>query len=548
MSHDYKKDATHEPGFCPTSDKPGLVIHFPAFREKRDFLLAGVKSCNRIPSVAFWDVLLFALYLLAIAAITWRSREPEWGADFALNDRKSRQWPVVYSILSTETSGASLLVFPNLGHNPEFRFQILPMVAGFILGRLLVAWYLVPVFYASGHNSIYTLLRDRVSDQFRGLVSVGYLLSTLLAAGVRLFIASLGLVALYQVLPAGEFSPLVAGVLILSGLTAMVYSLAGGLRVVIRTDNLQFWTIILGSLALLVFGLARLGWQPIPLGSPDFFQWSGPEGFWHTLFTQPRFVPVAFFGGAVLSLASHGADQTLVQRVLSCDSLTSARRSLFWAAALILPLIGFFLLLGFAFAHWPLASGQQHILPAVAGVLGPPFTGLLAIIFLAAAMSSLDSALHSMGTVLNQSRKNNKTRGSQKSGALAGGLALIISGLFFYWVKTRAPESPLISLALGATGMIMGPLAGTYFYLFGPRWAGRKNHRAFSQGHGRVIGSFLIGCALPVGFFIFNHFARPEGQAPLSWLLAILLGFLLAWLGPGLINASSRLRKSRGVL
>jgi len=107
------------------------------------------------------DLIIIATYLVFLIIIGLKKSVSD--SNFFLADRKMTSKVTVLSVLATETSGASLLLFPNLGFNPEYRFVILQLVLGLAIGRFLVTFIFVPFLYQS--ISIYDYLRQYI-DQF----------------------------------------------------------------------------------------------------------------------------------------------------------------------------------------------------------------------------------------------------------------------------------------------------------------------------------------------------------------------------------------------
>jgi Na+/proline symporter len=429
--------------------------------------------------------------------------------------------PVTLSILATETSGASLLLFPNLGFRDDFRFIFLQMVLGYITGRIIISYFFIKPIYESGVFSIYEYFEKKINISFSRFVSYLFIIATILSAGIRLFIASLGLYALFMPNPNEGYFYIIL-IIFIAGTVAIFYSRLGGLKGVIRTDTFQFFIIVTGCLVLILFTSFSNTWPDLQY--KDFILLNFKGNF----FGETYFFPVAFFGGAILTLGSHGADQTLFQRVLSCKNITDARRSMLFSAFLIFPLIAFFLLTGYILSgstlinptlQQELKSGQENIIPYyVRTYLSAPFRGIFAIVFLSAAMSSIDSCLHSLSTILAKTRTKISKKISAANLSIFSGFALIVSAIFFQYLKYTSPASPLISLALGVTGMVFAPLAALFFSII------------YIKKHISPIGSaisLICGIMISVSVFLFSQIPSGESFIKISWIWGVIGSFFV---------------------
>jgi Na+/proline symporter len=472
-----------------------------------------------------------AIFLVLLLVISNFSARKITKREFTLAGRKMKTFPVLISVLATETSAASLLLFPDLGFNPSHRFIYLQLVAGMTIGRLLSAWLLVGPVYKSGKESVYDILADKLSSKIADLCVILYTVATVLAAGVRLFIGAIAL----SILSGGpaETNPLqVVFFIIIAGGIAIYYSRKGGLKTVIYTDNLQFLLIIAALMGVLMVNINLIGFSG--LGISDFTRMSPPAGSTWYGFTYS--LPLALSGGIVLSLGSHGIDQTTIQRVLAQESVKEARRSIVYSAIAIGPFIFLYLLSGFSIwseisasagnnpAELPAGdlTGKQYIYPGFLYFKKNTWLiALTSVAFLSAAMSSIDSALHSMATTLKDTDFKFAHKLSLETLTLLSGLALILSALCFQMVKWMNPDAMLISLALGATGMIFSPMTAMYLAIFYVPDKFNRYTKDIKDIAARV--SLISGVLFNAVIFILNYSIPGLG---ISWLLSLVVSFL----------------------
>jgi len=472
------------------------------------------------------------LYLIVLFSFHWVFHNKSGATEFTLAGRSLKTLPVLFSILATETSAASLLLFPDLGFNPNHRFIFMQLVAGMIIGRVLAALWLIGPIYNSGKESVYQFLSDLLSPRIADGAALFYTAATVLAAGVRLFIGAIALVILLR--GKESFGNLeVAQFIIIAGTIAIYYSRKGGLRGVVYTDNLQFFLII-AALGAILF--QTLHSTPAFTFEISQFLKTAPS-HQSTWYSETYSLPLALIGGVVLSLGSHGIDQTTIQRVLAQRSAKEAKRSIFYSAIIIGPFIFLYLLAGYLIslqALVPTAEStayidkKQYIYPWYLFYKNlPVLLAISSLAFLSAAMSSIDSALHSIATSLKQTNYTLMKKIPLEKLTLYSGLSLILSALFFQVLKTLKPDAMLISLALGATGMIFAPMAAIYLMAIHLSQKALKQLKPSTQKFQTEyppLTAFIAGLGTNITIFLINHF-KPEMN--ISWLFSLVLSFFL---------------------
>ena len=350
------------------------------------------------------------------------------------------------SVISSETSVATTVVFPAAGMAGGY--VLIWLLLGYIVGRTIVAAFYLRKLYASSRLTIYRTM----SAQHRVLESA-YLLAKYISGGVRFFI---GAYALHQILGAHT----AVWILVVAACVA-AYSLTGGLRAVVAMDQVQSALIVTTGLFLCAF-LAH----QIPEGAvlrPPMIAWDPSEY---------NFAPLLFLGGAVLSIGSHGADQDMLLRVLATRSFRAAQRSLilsgFGAACLIM----IYLTVGYLlqFTGMKDLDAKSPLADYVTRLDQPLLRGVFLVLLAAAAMSSLDSTIHSTGAVW-KSLMN-----SQRPGRVWSTFSLFIMvgfGLLFMVVQKYHED--FLALSMGSMNYINGGLIGifTVFTFFPARMTGR---------------------------------------------------------------------------
>jgi SSS family transporter len=314
------------------------------------------------------------------------------------------------SIVATETSTLTLIGVPALAYSSYPRpeqgasFTYLQVVAGYIVARFVISALFIPAYFDGEMLTAYELLRRRFGSSAKHFAASLFLVMRALAEGVRVFAASLVLAAVIGAsLPA--FPHLWLWSIVIVGVLTLVYTFEGGIAAVIWTDLVQLVIYVAGSL-LAGFMLLRLvpgGWAAIladarGAGKLQFVSWSWdltvPFTFW-----------AGVVGGCFLTMASHGTDQLLVQRLLTCRNQRESRLALITSGFVVFAQFALFLTIGimlhayYATHPLPPMATNDEIFPAfIVRSLPHGVAGLVIAAIFAAAMSNLSGSLNSLAS------------------------------------------------------------------------------------------------------------------------------------------------------
>lgn len=347
------------------------------------------------------DLAVVAVYLAGTLLLSaWLARSNESPEDYYVGGRAIPWWALALSTMATQSSANSFIGIPAfVALVPGGGLTWLQYELAVPLAILIVMVVFVPVFRGLGLVSIYEYLEIRFDRPTRLLLSGVFLVSRALATGVALYAAAV-------VVQVCTGLPLTSSVLLMGGIT-VVYDMLGGMRAVVWTDVLQMFVLLLGIGLCALYGWSAAGgWgglqnQLDPARLPAI-QWA------HGIGDGAR-APLWGFvvGGLVLYVAYYGVDQSQVQRQLSAASVPQAQRLLAANALARFPLTllyaGLGLLMAAAYARSETlraavpANRLDFLVPRFIELFLPPgVRGLLVAAVLAAAMSSLDSALNSL--------------------------------------------------------------------------------------------------------------------------------------------------------
>ena len=420
------------------------------------------------------DLVVLVAYGVGVVALGLRAGGRQTStADYFLGGRDLPWWAVCFSVVATETSTLTVIGVPAVAYGGALTF--LQLAVGYIIGRSIVATVLLPRYFRGEQSTAYAFLGERFGDGMRGLASVTFLLTRLLADGVRLFATAIPIQVIARAAGLEVGYP---AIIIAIGVVTAAYTYVGGLKAVVWMDVIQMGVYVGG--ALIALGLlatsASVGsWgAAVEAGKTAVVDLGLSDGL-GILLTSPYALPVALLGGAVFAMASHGTDQLIVQRILACRSLAEGRKAMVWSGVFVFAQFALFLAVGLAlWVHYggvPLADlgltrGDEvfpnYILEEMpAGLRGLLFAGIIA-----AAMSTLSSSLNALaGSTLMDllERFGRAPRTEAQSLALSRVLTLVWACVFVGFATLfTTTDNPVVELGLGIAGFTYGGLLGAF--------------------------------------------------------------------------------------
>jgi SSS family transporter len=378
---------------------------------------------NAYFSAGDWVVIL--LYLVGIIVLgLWFGKDQRNTRDYFLGSKTIPWWGIGLSIVAAETSALTIIGVPAMAYGGNIAF--LQMILGYVIARIILAAVLVPHYFRGEIYSPYQLFANAFGAPARQTAAGFFLLSETLAAGVRVYVASIPVkLILGDALQRLGFSDAIFGSILLFVVLSLLYTYVGGVKAVIWTDAVQFGLFLLGGVFALFYipslvdgGAGAVISKASAAGKLHWLNIAPPAGTsWvKFLLGAPFNLWMGLIGGTVMVLSSHGAEQLIVQRVLACKSVADGRKALVLSAVVILPLFLIFLLVGAML--WVFYQGHsfQIALPEPrpgSGIKANDFIfpifmvtevphllkGFLIVAILSAAMSSVSSALTSLASV-----------------------------------------------------------------------------------------------------------------------------------------------------
>src|ERR671915_551398 len=268
------------------------------------------------------DYVVIAAYLLAITAFgSWFARFQRSTRDYFLTGRSVPWWPICFTIVATETSTLSFIGVPADAYAGNMTFLQLAM--GYIVGRVLVSVLFIPAYFRGELYTSYELLQRRFGPSVKNIAAGIFVVTRTLADGVRLFATALVISVVTQV-------P-VPWTVVLIGTAMIVYTVRGGAAAVIWTDVVQMFVYVAGAAIALEVAAAA--------GHLQIWDFSLDPTRVYTFWA-------GLIGGVALTLATHGTDQFLVQRLLSARSSRDAALGLVLSGFIVFVQFILFLAIG----------------------------------------------------------------------------------------------------------------------------------------------------------------------------------------------------------
>jgi solute:Na+ symporter, SSS family len=406
------------------------------------------------------DSIVLVVYIGAVTVWgIWLGRGQSGARDYFLGGRSMPSGAVLFSVVATETSTLTFLSIPGLAYATNLNF--LQITIGYLLGRTIVAFVFLPAYYRGELTTAYGLLETRFGLPTRRFASGIFMFTRALADGVRLFATAIPLALI-----TGWSYPVS---ILVMGVATLVYTYFGGIRAVVWMDLVQT-LVYMGGAVLALFVLINGipgGWGGLlaaagEAGKLDLvrldFAWSAPYTLWAGL-----------LGGAFLSMASHGTDQLIVQRLLTCRNLRQSQMALIGSGLVVIVQFALFLVIGLGlwifYAEREFARTDEIFATFIIEQLPPGITGIVIAAIFAAAMSTLSSSVNSLASATTYDFYA-PLRGKGEADLFRMGRvftlvwgAILVGGALLF----RSRDTPVVELGLAIASFTYGGLLGGFF-------------------------------------------------------------------------------------
>lgn len=460
------------------------------------------------------DLAVIVAYLAGVTAFGLRFRKKQRTLkDYFLADNTIPWWAISLSIVAAETSTLTIISVPGLAYEKDFRF--LQLVMGYLVGRAIVSFLLIPQYFRGELVTAYQLIERRFGQKLRSLTAGLFLITRAAAEGVRVFAVAIVVgIALSSLLSGfSEFGRDVAAIGIVTVLT-LIYTFEGGMAAVIWTDVVQLAIYVTGTLVgfFTILHLVPGGWGTIHSVAGAAGKFRVFDFSWNFFATYTFWSGV--IGGAFLTTASHGTDQLIVQRLLSARSERQSKAALLASGVAVFFQFALFLMIGamlFVFYKmFPPAvafTRTDTIFPTFVVTRMPHgISGLLISAILAAAMSNLSAALNSLSsTSIVDFYARFRPASTEERRVFLSRIATVAWGLLLFVLAIVARRGgKVLEVGLSIASVAYGSLLGVFLL-------GVLTRKASERG--AMVG-MLCG-------FVLNLYLWQFTRVPFTWYVAL---------------------------
>lgn len=421
------------------------------------------------------DWLIVVAYLLGVLIFGIISGGKQKNtADYFLGARRIPWLAVCFAVVATETSALTFLSIPGVAYATNLNF--LQLAFGYILGRIAVSFIFLPAYYRGELATAYQFLGIRFGRKVRNFASIVFMVTRLAADGVRLFTTAIPLAIILK--NSGQFvnwsdaQIYITSIAVVSFVT-FLYTFIGGVRAVIWMDVVQMFIYIGGAIAAIIVLGSKIdgGISQVLSFSAEKFKiinWGFDKPL-KDFFSQPYTLLASLIGGAFLSMASHGADQLIVQRLLTTDSLKNSQKALITTGFIVALQFFMFLFLGlmlYTFYNGANMNPNEVFADFIVKYMPSGISGLIIAGLFAAAMSTLAGSMSSLASsaMIDIYKPYFGKNIDEKKELIVSRIitaiwAILLVGSAMFFMRT---ERTVVELALSIASFTYGGLLGTF--------------------------------------------------------------------------------------
>jgi SSS family transporter len=413
-----------------------------------------------------FDYVIIVAFLIGVALFGMlKGGKQKTVEDYFLGSKSVPWWAVCFSIVAAETSTLTFISIPGLAYLTNLNF--LQVTFGYFIGRIIIAKFFLPSYFTGELNTAYAYLEKRFGSKTRSFSSIVFLFTRTAADGVRLFATAIPLKLMLDI----DYTTAI----IIIAIFTLIYTITGGVKGIIWVDVILMGIYLGGALLAGYF----LVYHYLPEGFSSIINAAQADNKLEIInlnfgssigefFAEPYTLISGLLGGAFLSMASHGTDQLIVQRLLSTNNLKAAQKAIIGSGVLVVIQFVIFLLVGVAlYAYYgSLNIRSDEIFPKfIIEQLPSPFSGIIIAGLFAAAMSTIAGSISSLSSstmldLYNPFKPNRNKANDLKVSRLftvMWAILLIFAALFFM----NSPQT-VVELALSIASFTYGGLLGTF--------------------------------------------------------------------------------------
>lgn len=523
--------------------------------------------------MSFVDLIVIFGYLIGITLLgIWFSKKQKTTEHYFVGDRSVPWWAISMSIVATETSTITFISVPGIAFAKGGNFEFLQVVFGYMLGRIVISLFFIPLYFKGKLQTVYQLLGNRFGTKVKILASSLFILMRNIADGIRLLLTAIVLAAVYTAFqPNADPNLIIIAFVVILGFVMIIFTYYGGMEAIIWIEVIQLLIYIGGAVAAALvitsqisggittaisigqqfdkFRLVDWGFRTTTYNFPLPFLAQNVTFSLPFDFTKTFTFWAGLIGGCFLTMSTHGTDQYLVQRYLCTDKPKLAILALLSSGLVILAQFVGFLFIGvllfafyepFSLPEYTTASGaypfpnSDRVFPDfITKYMPSGLSGLVvAAIFAAALSSSLNSiAATAVNDLYKPFRPNLKDEHYLRISqilTLMVGIFQILVALSFMNQQKSALDS-----ALSVASLINGPILGVFLTGVFIKKAS-ENEALIGMLFSILVMSFIIYLE-----FVKRFSLHPEAT-PIAWTWYALIGSVTTFLITLLVTIMKR--------
>ncbi len=423
---------------------------------------------------SYLDIIIIVVYLVGVAAFgILKGGKQKTAKDYFLSEKAIPWWAVCFAVVATETSALTFISIPGVAYVGNLNF--LQLAIGYIIGRIIVSYFFLPKYFEGELLTAYSYLERRFGAKTKNFASSVFMVTRVFADGVRLYATAIPIAIIFKGYNLFVNTPdwqIYSIAIVLMAIITLVYTYLGGVRAVIWTDVVQMFIYIGGGvLALIVlnsfstFDFSDSVSKLSASGKLEFLNFYWGADF----FSKPYTFIASVLGGIFLSMASHGTDQLIVQRLLTTESLQKSKRALITSGFIVFVQFAMFLFIGsmlYIFFNGEVMKSDEVFPKFIVHHMPSGISGFIIAGLLAAAMSTLSGSISALSSTLvgdiykpywGKNKSDSQLLKVSRVVALLWAGILILSAFLF-----MNSNKAVVELGLSIASFTYGGLLGTF--------------------------------------------------------------------------------------
>ncbi len=415
---------------------------------------------------------LIVAYFSVLIAVSYFTGKEDNNTSFFNANKKSPWYVVAFGMIGASLSGVTFISVPGWVKGAQFSYM--QVVLGYLVGYIVIAFVLLPIYYKMNVTSIYQYLKKRFGDTSHKTGAFFFFVSRVLGASFRLYLVAIVMdYYIFSSLGIPFFVTVIFSILLI-----WLYTFKGGIKTIVWTDTLQTFFMLFAVCATIVAIVNQLDMTFVEVYESSEMQ--AYNRWWFTEdFLEKKYFLKSFFGGMFVAIAMTGLDQDMMQKNLTCKNVKQAQWNILSLGSVLVLVNFIFLFLGsllYIYAEkqgitLPVVDGKSktdYLYPEIA--LNGGLSSTIAVTFflglIAAAYSSADSALTSLTTsfCVDFISIENKPLKEQKNIRKRVHVAISIVLFLVVLLINIMSDTNVIDGVLTVAGYTYGPLLGLFAF------------------------------------------------------------------------------------